>query len=240
MNKTPVQVCAENLSRAIVEGLKDHSGRVRVEDVVTVAAAVNAELCIEASRHIHPRNHQLRPGSVVLAPRLNELFCGDVLEVEKMPSETLIGSLRDEITKYGYAISDFPSISTDVFQYFAANVGKSSRFGEVPLSVPDLNRPSIPPLPAGCLARPLVDQAFQPLTSTQERLQAGMLTLAEALKIARRVMDEKIALLLALQILNGVSKMAPITDELFESIKGRCRRQGLGSNLTLLRGEPGS
>jgi hypothetical protein len=60
--------------------------------------------------------------------------------------------------------------------------------------------------------RAVVDSAFKSLDSSR-RLHAGVLTLAGVLIAVQNAIDKKIALLLALETVNGMAKTAPMTDE---------------------------
>jgi hypothetical protein len=111
-----------------------------------------------------------------------------------------------------------------IFQDFAARIGKPADWGTVPLSVPKENIPSVLPLRVAYETRPTVDKIFLPLSNPQQRLHAAVLALAEALIAVREAIDRKIALLLALQIVNGMAKTAPMTDEAMEAAKKKDSR----------------
>jgi hypothetical protein len=100
-----------------------------------------------------------------------------------------------------------------------ANIGKKSDWGKVPLAVPEENQPSILPLQVVYETRAIVDRILQPLANPKEKLRAAVLALAESLEAVQGVIDKKIALLLALQMVNGMSKTAPMTDEAMQSVR---------------------
>jgi len=218
---TTVERCARALFQALADGLKKN-GRIRAEDMITAAASITAESCIGVAGDYNPRKHNLVPGSRVFSTKVNELFSGDSRDesIDSPPAGSIVGMLRDKLLASGYDRSDFPSLKK-IFQYFAASAGKPSTWGSVAVSIPQGNAPSILPLRVAYETRPTVDRIFQPLTNPQERLHASVLALAEALIAVREVIDRKIALLLALQIVNGMAKTAPMTDDAMEAARKR-------------------
>jgi hypothetical protein len=203
----------------LVEGLKE-VGRVRAEDLLTAAASIAGERCIEAAGDLNPRKHQLAPGSRMFSDKINKLFCGDSLPVslDTVPAESIVGVLRDKLLLTGYGEADFPSFEM-LIEHFVANIGKKSDWGKVPLAVPEENQPSILPLQVVYETRAIVDRILQPLANPKEKLRAAVLALAESLEAVQGVIDKKIALLLALQMVNGMSKTAPMTDEAMQSLR---------------------
>lgn len=219
----PIEKCSDALFQFLADGLKK-DGRIRAEDIITAAASITGELCIEVAGNFNPRKHSLVPGSRVFSDKVNELFAGDSAEVrvDGLPSESIVGTLRDKLLESGYAASDFPELKT-IFEHFVANIGKASDWGRVPLSVPEGNRPFILPLQVAYETRPAVDRIFSALASPRERLHAGALTLAKALIAVQQVIDKRVALLLALQTVNGMAKTAPMTDEAMAAAKAKSR-----------------
>ena len=214
-----IENCARALFQALADGLKK-GGRIRAEDMIAATASVTAEACISAAGDFNPRKHQFAPGARLFSTKVNELFSGDTADesIDGPPALSIVGMLRDKLLASGYDKSDFPPLKV-IFQDFAARIGKPSDWGRVPLSVPAENVPSILPLQVAYETRPTVDRIFQPLTNAQEKLHAAVLTLAEALIAVRAVIDRKIALLLALQIVNGMAKTAPMRDEAMEAAR---------------------
>jgi hypothetical protein len=148
------------------------------------------------------------------------LFSGDTPldSIDSVPAESIVGILRDKLVASGYAKSDFPSLKL-IFTHFAANIGKQSDWGKVPLSVPEANRPFVLPLRVAYELRPTVDRVFQPLAGPEQKLRAAVLTLTEALIAVQQAIDRPTALLLALETVNGMAKTAPMTDEAMVSAK---------------------
>jgi hypothetical protein len=210
--------CGKALFHVLADGLK-RGDRIRTEDLITAAASITGERCIEAAGDFSPRKHKFAPGSRVFSDKVNELLAGNSSDgVEAVPAESVVGVLRDKVLAAGYAESDLPSLKL-IFERFAANVGKTSDWGKVPLSVPDGNRPLILPLQVAYETRSTVDRLFDPLTDPQAKLRAAVLTLSQVLIAVQQTIDKKIALLLALETVNGMAKTAPMTDEAMAAAK---------------------
>ena len=141
-------------------------------------------------------------------------------EISAAPADSVVGTLRDNLLASAYAKSDFPPLKV-IFQHFAANIGNPSDWGKVPLSVPEANRPFVLPLRVTFETRPTVDRLFQPLATPRERLRAAVLTLSKVLIAVQEVIDKKVALLLALEAVNGMAKTAPMTEEAMAMAKKR-------------------
>jgi hypothetical protein len=156
----------------------------------------------------------------MFSDKINKLFCGDSLPVslDTVPAESIVGVLRDKLLLTGYGEADFPSFEM-LIEHFVANIGKKSDWGKVPLAVPEENQPSILPLQVVYETRAIVDRILQPLANPKKKLRAAVLALAESLEAVQGVIDKKIALLLALQMVNGMSKTAPMTDEAMQSLR---------------------
>jgi hypothetical protein len=205
--------CANALFHVLAGNLK-RNGRIRAEDIIAAAASITGELCIEAAGDFNPRKHQFVPGSRVFSDKVNELFSGKSADVgmETAPAESIVGILRDRVLAAGYTKSDLPSLRS-IFEHFAANIGKPSDWGKVPLSVPEGNSPLVLPLQVAYETRSTVDRLFQPIPNPQEKLRAATLTLSQVLIAVQEAIDKKIAVLLALETVNGMAKTAPMTDE---------------------------
>jgi hypothetical protein len=212
------ETSAQALFQALA-GKLNKDGRIRAEDLITAAVSVTAELCIEAAGDFNPRKHRFIPGSRVFSDKVNQLLSGDSAEeIDAVPAQSVIGMLRDQLLIAGYSRSDFPSIRA-MLKHFAANVAQASDWGKLPWSVPEANKPFILPLRVAYEARPTVDHVFRALTSSQQKLRAGVFTLAKVLIEVRNVIDRKTALVLALETVNGMAKTAPMTDEAMASAK---------------------
>ncbi len=211
------RACAHELYEYLCRAIgKDN--RIRVEDLITTAASIVAERCIETAGDFNPRQHQFVPGARVFSTKVNELFSGDTSDLNEVPSESIVGILRDQLLAAGYNRDDFPSLEA-VFEYYAAHVGNKSDWGKAPLSIPNDNKPFVLPLRVSYESRPIVDRLFQTLDTPEQRLRAAVLTLVEALVAVRQVADNRMVLTLALETINGMAKTAPMTDEAMAAAK---------------------
>lgn len=212
-------MAVDKLVTFLMEGLEAPDRSVRVEELISAAASVAGERCIEAAADFDPRQHALVPGSHVLSERVNELLSGNVSSnISDVPSGSVFGMLRDRIVGHGYQSTDFPPLA-EVFAVFAAGRGNPSDWGRVPLSVPDVNKPYLLPLQVAYETRVPIDRLLE--TSRRDaagRLRIAVLALAEALIAVSKAIDRRIALLLALETLNGMAKTAPMTDEAFRDV----------------------
>ncbi|MEI6082899.1 MAG: hypothetical protein WCS70_01210 [Verrucomicrobiota bacterium] len=193
--------------------LRDQNGRIRVEDAISAAATIVAERCIDAAGDFPLRDHELAPGSRVFSTKVNELICGDVsdVSVEQVPTNSIVGVLRGRLDARVYTDEDFPVLS-QVFKQYAARVGNPADWGKVPLSVDKDHFPFIPPLRVGYETRVRVDEILSPIREDKTRcLRVATESLAEILKMVASAIDHKLALVLAIETLNGMSKTAPMT-----------------------------
>lgn len=162
------------------------------------------------------------PGSRIFSNNINKLLTGDVApkKLEAIPAGSVVGTMRDKLLASGYAEFDFPPLQV-VFEHFAANIGNKADWGKVPLLVPDENKPVVLPLRVNYETRSIVDKAFQQLAEPKERLRAASLTLCRVLIAVQNAIEKKTALLLALQVVNGMSKTAPMTDQAIAAAKNK-------------------
>ena len=218
------EAASRSLFEFLLRQLQERDGRIRAEDVLSAAAAIVAMRCIEAAGDFDPRNHQFTPGERVFSDRVNELFCGE-RSLAETPPETIVGILRGRLVGKGYSLEDFPDL-TAVFEGFAARIGDPADWGRTPLSVPEDNRPDILPMQIEYETRTAVDRLFAPLGGDRMRcLTAATLALAEALIAVEDVIDHRVALLLALETVNGMAKTAPMTDQAYAEVAGQAPSQ---------------
>lgn len=199
----------------LIEGLKEDGGRVRVEELISAAACVAGERCIDAAGDFDARNHDFPPGSHVFSDSVNVLLAGDgASDVAAVPAESVAGILRDRVVGRGYQLADFPSLE-DVFSGFAARIGNATDWGRVPLSVPDEHKPLLLPIRVAYETRTAMDQLLSGERDAKGRLRLATLALAEVLVMVAEAIDRKVALRLALETVNGMAKTAPMTDQAF-------------------------
>jgi hypothetical protein len=206
------EVVAGHLVDLVVTGLEDEHG-VRAEDAICALATIVGERCIDAAGEYDPRAHTFTPGARVFSDRVNQLIAGDVLsdELGALSPASIVGLLRDRLAGRSYERAHFPAM-TAVLRSFAARAGKKEDWGTVPLSVPPEHQPRLIPLRVAFETRPAVDKLVAGLGPDKRRaLRAAALALAQLLEMVCQAVDPKVALLLALETINGVSKTAPMT-----------------------------
>lgn len=215
--KDPIERCADKLYAAL-KGAVAQGGRLRVEELISAAAALVGEAAIAKAGDFNPRQHEMVPGTRALSTRINALICADKA-LHEAPAESIAGDLRDRLIAGGFVLSDFPVLN-DVFAYYAAHIGKKEDWGRVPLSIPKANLPYALPLMVACNCRSIVDRSLAPLgDDTGKRLRAVTAMLARALCETREALARKVALALAVETLNGMAKTAPMTDEAMAKVR---------------------
>jgi hypothetical protein len=208
--KDPIETCADALYSAL-KGAVTQGGRIRVEELISAAAAIVGEAAITKAGEFNPRQHDFPPGGRVFSPRINALICDDKT-LQEAPADTIVGDLRDRLTSCGFTQTDFPKLE-DVFKHFAANIGKKEDWGRVPLSVAQEHHPFAQPLRVAYESRAIVDNSLKPLGDDAAiRLRAATAGLARALCETRDVLARSVATTLAIETINGMAKTAPMTD----------------------------
>jgi hypothetical protein len=207
--KDPVETCADalyaSLKKAITQG-----GRIRVEDLVSAAAAIVGEAAIAKAGDYDPRKHNHPPGARVFSTTINQLICDDKSFHEAPPS-SIVGDLRERLTACGFSEPDFPRLE-DVFRHFAENIGKKEDWGKVPLSIAPQHHPFAQPLRIAYETRSMVDASLSPLgDDASSRLRATTAVLARALCETRDALTRIASTTLAIETVNGMAKTAPMT-----------------------------
>ncbi len=214
------KIAQARLVAFVVGGLTDSNKRIRSEDALTLISTVVAERCIDLAGQYPLRDHEHVPGSRVFSEEINGILYGESVEgdLDSYPSDSVVGMLRDRLTPGTYQKADFPPIK-EVMGNYAAGIGKKEDWGSVPLTVPLENRPTLVPLKFGYETRHQVDEILNPLKVKKEALRVSVLALSEILKMVRGAIDPKVALLLTLEILNGMAKTAPMTERAMKGVK---------------------
>jgi hypothetical protein len=206
----PIETCADALYTAL-KGVVTQGGRIRVEELISAAAAIVGEAAIAKAGDFDPRRHDLPPGGRVFSTKINTLICDDK-SFQEAPADTVLGDLRDRLANCGFNQSQFPNLE-DVFKHFAANIGKKEEWGRVPLSIGRDHYPFVQPLRIAYETRPIVDSSLAPLgADAAARLRAATAVLARALCETRDVLARNVATTLAIETVNGMAKTAPMTD----------------------------
>ncbi len=205
----------EALAGMLENAMKDGEGRIRVEDLLSAAAAVTGEAAIRATGEFDPDNHDFAPGQAVMSDAINSLLCGDRSDWEDVPPGSLFGIIRKGALAAGYGAGDFPGVAESI-RVYVAGIGRGDDpqaiWGRPALSVPAVNAPREPPLRYAYELRERVRIFFK----AQDIAPADQPTiLAQALAVilghVREAIDPGVAIRLTLETLNGMAKMAPMT-----------------------------
>ncbi|HEX5014768.1 MAG TPA: hypothetical protein VFV72_11500 [Candidatus Limnocylindrales bacterium] len=203
---------AEELGQRIETAVTDAAGRIRVEDLLSAAGAVCGEACIAAAGEFDPESHDFAPGAAVLSDRVNEILCGNAGEWPKT-GRSVFGVVFAEAIRAGYVIEDFPVLA-DVFRVYLAGLGgNGDRWGYVSLSVPADNWPRTPPLRAAYEMRREVRAILaEHAVTTASWPTACSLMVARELGRVQAAIDRPIGVRIAIETINGMAKMAPMTE----------------------------
>ena len=221
------EMIAQKMVQFAMGKLRDKDGRIRAEDVICVLATIAGERCIEAAGDFNPRDHQFAPGSRVFSDKVNVLLAGEGAsdKLQNLPASSVIGLLRDRLVGKSYQEVDFPPLP-EIFKGFAAGIGNPADWGKVPLSVGADNQPYVLPLRVAYESRAAIDQILQPLNGDKARsLRVSVIALSEILKLVRQAISPNVALLLAIETVNGMSKTAPMTDRAMQNVTKESKNQ---------------
>lgn len=206
----------EAVGRLIETAVTDADGRIRVEDLLSAAGAVCGEACIAAAGEFDPEAHDFVPGSAVLSDRVNEILCGNATEWPKT-GDSVLGIVFAGAIRAGYVMEDFPVLA-DVFRVYVVGLGggDTDRWGYVSLSVPADNWPRVPPLRSAYELRGRVREvaAEYGIPTTAWPAACG-LAVARELGRVHDAIDRGLAVHIAVETINGMAKMAPMTDRHF-------------------------
>jgi hypothetical protein len=208
-----LQAVASALAATYEAHATDGDGRIRVEDLLSGAAAACGETCIAAAGEFDPEDHTFAPGSAVLSDRVNGILCADAADWDAADG-SVFGLIRGGALQQGYAPADFPPIA-DPIRHYVETLGSGDpavTWGRVALSVPADNWPRTEPLRQayelrGEVRRVLADRQVP----RAEWPTACALALVIELARVRAAIDPRIAARIVLETVNGMAKMAPMT-----------------------------
>jgi hypothetical protein len=221
------RAASERLADRAIEWLKDDAGRVRVEDYLTVLGALAGEAALVAARVLAsvPPDHALPPGSAVFGDAINEILTGDTADLASVPPGSLVGIVAREIVPGLVSAGEFPRLD-ELYRNVAANVGKTP-WGHVAVSVPDDNRPTVPPLFAAYALRGVVDSAqTEAALPNPLRHVPPALALAHGLRQVDGAIDMEIGVRLALEVVFGTAKLAPLSQADVDAAKTETGQPG--------------
>ena len=198
--------------------MTEKSGRVRVEDYVTVLAALTGEAALVAAEVLDIETSTIPPGAPVFGPAINMILSGDQPDVTKVPADSVVGILVGELVPGTTSLDPFRPLD-EFYANVAASVGKT-QWGRVTTSVADANTPRVLPLQVAFELRGAVDaaQAASNLPRNLRHVVCGV-ALADGLKQVKAACDMDMAVTLAMEVAFGTSKMAPMSRAAFEQVR---------------------
>jgi hypothetical protein len=113
--KDPIETCADVLYSAL-KGAVTQGARIRVEELISAAAAIVGEAAIAKAGDFDPRRHDHPPGARVFSTNIIQLICDDK-SFQEAPTDSIVGDLRERLVACGFSQSDSPKLE-DVFKHF--------------------------------------------------------------------------------------------------------------------------
>jgi len=217
---------ADALVSVLETGVADSHGRIRVEDLLTAAAAVTGQSCIAALGEIDPDKHDLPPGQAVFSDAMNALLCHDAKSWDDGAlAGSLFGAIRSGAIEAGYDAAAFPPLE-GVFSNHAASLNANEdprkTWGRVALSVGADHLPTLPPLRYAYELRAKTQEIWANLGVKPKDQPAVCATaLTTLLGRIRGAIAPATALAIVFETLNGMAKMAPMTPRHMDEFQTR-------------------
>ena len=208
--KPSIEKLTKKLVNYVYNSIQTQQG-VRVEDAICVMSTIVAERCITIANEFSINDHDFEPGSAIFSEKVNEILVGPtaVENWENLPEECVFARIKRKLDSH-FKNSPFPSL-IEIFEAYAKNVN-TSEWGNLILSVPEENKPSILPLQAGYETRKYIDQHIN-LENDEKTLRIVINAICDILIETKTALDPVIALTLTFEIINGMSKTATMTDK---------------------------
>ena len=208
----PSQV--QSLVGAAFNRVKDRSGRVRSEELLSALAAVTGELVLRAAGVFDVYSHDFAPGRRVLSTATNQILFNDTADWAGVERTSTFGAIRSVVAGSDprcWGASCFPDIAA-VLRLFAETQPTRESWGWVPLSAAPEHRPRLQPLMAAYELRPVVFET--PLlrdADPKHVITIGALATIKALLLTKGSIAPEVALSIVFETINGMSKTAPMT-----------------------------
>lgn len=194
--------------------------RVRVEDYVTVLAALTGESALVESGVIDIETAEGKPGSWIFGEAINQVLTGADPSSPSPSSDSVLGTLIQRLVPAFVQIDAFLP-KERWYQHVASTVG-SAPWGQVALSVPSENGPRIVPIRVAFELRDVVAKiSSAPELGEVRRTEICTQALADALFEVEGVADSEVLLTLAIELLFGMSKMTPMSKNALREIAGQ-------------------
>jgi len=194
-NASRVELVLHDAARKLVQ----NEDEVRIEDYLCVLAAATGEAAIVTSG-AHDIDHRLT---------------GNEVDLSAVPAATIVGVLRDRLVPSVAPVEAFGDLERR-YDFVAAHVGQS-KWGWVAVSVEAGHTPWMMPIRAAAELRPAVAAIESLLTVgpggapaiPRDLVCAG--ALAAAIEDSAGDLDPSVSVPLALDIVFGMAKMAPLS-----------------------------
>jgi len=199
------------IREAAIRLVQEPGGGVRVEDYVATLAAAAAEAALAAAG-FDVEHHDLVPGSVLTYDAVRARLTGD--PVTRPAPVGTVWSLLEPLAGGTVAASAFPDAAQLYAQ--AEDHRGAPQPGEVVTTVGADHAPARPPLGQAYALRPAVletERLFGAAVTDRHIVTASALT--SAIDQTKSAIDPAIALRLALEVLFGVVRLAPMTSDRF-------------------------
>ncbi|WP_299313224.1 hypothetical protein [uncultured Aquimarina sp.] len=220
-SKPSVEKLTKNLVNYVYNSVQTEKG-VRVEDAICVMSTIVAERCIKIVNEFSIDEHDFEPGSTIFSEKINELLVGPIAveNWNNLPVECVFARIKRKIDSHFHK-SPFPSLK-GIFETYAKNVGESE-WGNLILSVPLENIPSILPLQAGYETRKYIEKNIN-LESDEKTLRIVINAICRILIETKMALDSSVALTLTFEIINGMSKTATMTDKKMAELQAETKK----------------
>lgn len=199
---------AESAVRAAALGLvQTPDGRVRVEDYLTVIAAAAGEASLAAAG-FDVEGHDLTPGSGLFFDPVNAVLTGDPITRPAAP-----GTVWSLIEPLGGSLAPVDALPDPaaLYRFVVEHLGAAG-WGRVSTSVDADHHPTVLPLQAAYDLRTGVLEVERRFGApVEDRHIVTTAALTAALEETRAAIDVPVALQLAVEVLFGMAKMAPMT-----------------------------
>jgi hypothetical protein len=197
--------------------VRDPAGRVRVEDYICVLASVAGEAALLSAKLFDLETSGLPPGSAIFGDRINEILTGDTGDLSTVPEASVLGILVRELVP-AVAPAECFAEPDSIYRHVAATVN-SAEWGHVATTVGTDHEPGVMPIRAAFELRAAVDEAQSKAgLPTELRYIPCALALAAGIRQVGEALDVRITVQLALEIVFGMAKMAPMSKAAFEAV----------------------
>ena len=200
------------LSAMFEASLADADHRIRVEDLLSAAAAVCGEACIAAAGDFDLEHHAFTPGSPVFSDRVNGILCADASDWGSAAT-SVFGIIRGGALAQGYATDDFPPIDEPIRLFARRSPATVRRRGASCRSAcpRTIGRSCSRSARRTTFAGRSVRSSRSSRSQRAEWPHTCAFALVVELARVREAIDHGVAVRLVLETVNGMAKTAPMT-----------------------------